>query len=127
MDTLAVDRPSPDSTRRRSRWVTSLAGVALGFAYGVVARLVFASSDPTPAWFEIMSLTFIFGVPLSIGVVSVWLAEVRGFGMAVIFPWIPTTLSLLAALALAWEGWICVWLWLPLVLVSSAIGGICAW
>jgi hypothetical protein len=59
--------------------------------------------------------------------VSVWLAEIRTFRMALVFPWLPATLSLLAALLLLWEGWICIWLWLPLVLLLSALGGAVVW
>jgi len=41
-------------------------------------------------------------------------------------PWPPALLSLGTALLLGWEGIICIFLWLPLFLVMSALGGVIA-
>ncbi|MBI1841636.1 MAG: SRPBCC family protein [Verrucomicrobia bacterium] len=93
--------------------------------YGIFARLVFGLST-TQAWFHIMSFTFILGVPVSLGFIVVWFADPRrqrySWLMKLFLPWSAAVIFLVACLVIAWEGLICVVLWLPLALVLSSVG-----
>src|SRR5690349_2562029 len=100
-------------------------GAALGAAYGLAARLVFGLGMQRNAAFEIMSLAFIFGVPFALGFITIWFTqddrEVKWL-RCLFLPWVAGLLCLVCALALVWEGIICIVIWLPLVLILSTTG-----
>ena len=105
-----------------------LASVAIGVAYGAMARVAFGQSA-LKDFFGVMTTAFLFLVPLGIGFATVWVGERQGrwgWWRRILVPWLPAVLSLVAALLLAWEGLICVFLWLPLFLVMATIGGVLA-
>ncbi len=105
-----------------------LAGVLLGLAYGLFTRFVFGL-EIWRDFFEVMSLAFIFGMPLSLGFIAVWFGPYRSSRRGIeliVMPWLSSIACLFCALALVWEGIICVIIWLPLVLILSAIGGLLA-
>lgn len=107
-------------------------GCFAGLAYGLAARAqFFFRSGPGPKeWFpgfEVMSVGFIFGVPLAIGFISVYLARIGSFWRAAWFPQAPALTALFMSLLLAWEGLICIWLWLPLFSVLATMGGLFGW
>jgi len=106
----------------------AIVGAGLGAAYGIFARLMFGFGE-TGDFFEVMSVSFIFGVPVSLGFISVWSGpyrESRKTYDLVLVPILSGYLCLFAALALAWEGIICVVIWLPLVTILSLVGGLLA-
>jgi hypothetical protein len=114
-------------TRKQLVWI----GCALGAAYGIFARAVFGLGDhgTLGTVFEVMSSSFIFGVPVALGFLTVWCGEYRekyGWGRRLLMPWLSSLACLACCLALAWEGLICIILWLPLVLILSSLGGIAA-
>jgi len=105
-----------------------LNGAILGAAYGVFARFVFGLGV-LEKFFEVMSEAFIIGVPLALGFITVWFGEDQNkgnWGLWIIMPWVATTACLVCALALAWEGLICIILLLPIALFLSSIGGLLA-
>ena len=107
----------------------ALLGAALGAAYGLVARLVFGFGLTQGNVFEVMSTAFIFGVPFALGFVTIWFGDPENkvrWWHCISLPWIAGLLCLLCALALVWEGIICVIIWLPLVLILSSFGGLVA-
>ncbi len=104
-------------------------GAILGVAYGLFARLMFGLHKGGETVFEVMSASFISGVPVALGFISVWFGEYRekyGWTRRVLTPWVPSLMFLACCLALVWEGLICVILWLPLTLILSSVGGILA-
>lgn len=104
-------------------------GAGLGIVYGLFARLIFGMHMSGASIFAVMSSSFIIGVPLALGFITVWLGEYRekySWGRRVLMPWEASLVCLLCCLLLAWEGLICVFLWLPLVLVLSSLGGLLA-
>ncbi|HEY0781740.1 MAG TPA: hypothetical protein VGE98_04730 [Thermoanaerobaculia bacterium] len=108
------------------RWML-VAGAASGAGYGLLARLLFAKLLPDS--FGVMAAAFLFLVPFVLGFVTVFLGESAGrwsWPVRLFYPWIPALLALACALAIAWEGIICIFLWLPLVLVMSLLGGLVA-
>lgn len=110
----------------------TLAGLAAGVAYGLLARLAFGFDWKVGGRdvLDVMAVSFLFLVPLALGFVTVFVGERQGGRWSwwkwLIFPWLAALTALAGALALAWEGLICIFLWLPLVLVCSSVGGLCA-
>ena len=103
-------------------------GAILGAGYGLIARFFFGF-EVWGEFFEVMSLTFIFGVPLSLGFIAVWFGpyrDTRRISDLIIAPWLSALACLVCALILVWEGIICIIIWLPLVIVLSLIGGLIA-
>jgi hypothetical protein len=106
-----------------------IAGAAMGAVYGLVARFAFGYFHQLGANFEVMSETFILGVPLALGFISALVSHqssnqtVWNWLTGLIFvPFLSSLAFLALALLLAWEGAICVVLWLPVVLPLSSIG-----
>jgi len=102
--------------------------VGLGLAYGLLTRLIFGLDLPND-WFEIMSVSFIFGVPVVIGFITVFLSppeKTARWWMWIFLPWISSCLTIVAALILAWEGLICAIVWVPLFGVLASVGGVLA-
>ena len=118
------------------RWLTPFRqarlGLALGVVYGLVCRLMFdpvggPSTDSPRVLLAIMSLSFIFLVPLVLGFLVIWFGETKKSWAARVFqPWLAGLAFLAAAILFHLEGLICVILWLPLVCFMSSLGGILA-
>ena len=106
----------------------SLAGAVVGVAYGIAARWLFGLRELETA-FGVMSIAFLFGVPLVIGILTVSLGTGKTQQSVLLWfiaPWWPALATLAAALALVWEGIICIFLWLPVVMIMSSLGGVLA-
>jgi hypothetical protein len=121
--------PPPASLRRRLH--LGAAGVAI--LYGLGARLFFGTRGSlggakpgAEALFTVMSLGFIFVVPFVIGFLGAYLSRQERLGGALAFGILPALTALGLALVLAFEGLICVFLWVPLYTVLSALGGLAA-
>ena len=72
-----------------------------------------------------MTLGFLFLAPFSIGVVTVALTDPKQMTWvrALFWPWISVVLGILVALAMKWEGYICIVMFIPVGLIMSALGG----
>jgi hypothetical protein len=102
--------------------------LATGLAYGVLTRLVFGFSA-LEHLFEIMSVSFIFFVPVAVGFITIYFSpreEEAAWARWIALPWAASLLTIGAALILAWEGLICAVVWVPLFLAMSSVGGIIA-
>ncbi len=76
-----------------------------------------------------MSSSFIFGVPIVLGFITVRFGEYRerySWPRRILAPWLASLACLGCCLLFAWEGLICIFLWLPLLLVLSSVGGVMA-
>ncbi len=107
-----------------------LVGVGLGLAYGVAAQLSgrAGSEGGHNDAFIVMTFGYIFALPLTMGVLTVYFAE-RGAGrrswaFRIFSPWLTTALSLAIAFIVGWEGSICLAMGLPVYLFMSTVGGI---
>ena len=116
---------APAARAHFHRWQVGGA-VACGLAYGLAMRWAMgADATPFGAFGEVMSVAFIYGVPVGVGFVTVYLVPgpPPGWARALGTPMLSMGLVLAAAFALFWEGLICIVVWLPLALVLSAFGG----
>ena len=114
------DTPSDDD-RARPHWAVPL---GLGAVYGLTARLAFAL-DQFDALFGVMTGAFVFGVPIAMGTLAV-LGQPREprWAASLVLGWVPTLVAIGGTLLLAWEGLICVVIWLPVALLCATVGGL---
>jgi hypothetical protein len=116
--------------RAKRRRASSLERLALpilaGIVHGLIARAAFGHHD-AQKFLGVMTASFILLVPLSIGMLVVVLGERRG--RMSLFERVSTAvvaalLALAACLALAWEGVICIFLWVPLYAGLATLGAL---
>lgn len=111
----------------------TLPAVVAGLIYGLFCRFVFGweigGMGNGSEVFDVMSAAFIFVVPVSLGFLMMIVHRKREgfrFWHYLILPWMPGFLFLFCTLLLAWEGIICIVLWIPLVMCLSSFGGLLA-
>jgi polyketide cyclase/dehydrase/lipid transport protein len=114
-----VPDPMPSLVRSRA----TFAGVAAGFVYGLVARLVATFSQPAEV-FGVMSIAFLWIVPVVIGFLAVRPVAHPSWAYRVFAPWVPALLMIGAVIVIGWEGAICAIMALPLILPLASIGGV---
>jgi hypothetical protein len=106
----------------RSRERALLVGAASGTVYGIIARLV-ANTNAFGGAFAVMSLAFLFCVPITLGVLTVSGADNPSWPYRLFAPWLPSLIVVALVVAIGLEGSICVVMALPVLLVFSSIGG----
>lgn len=127
-DPAAPSPSSPPLLQRLGRWPHVAFAAVAGVLHGLLARLTFGLPELKDV-LGIMTGSFLFLVPLSMGAVSVlimrreqkigWIGRLLG---AIVPAWI----ALFCSLLLAWEGLICIFLWVPLYTVMALVGALCA-
>ncbi len=131
MDSTPSDPSSRTShsearARRRRSWLWgAIVPLLVGVLHGLLARLAFGAPS-LQGVFAVMTVSFIFVVPLTLGFLTVWVAEFDGpvhWRRRLLLEIGSALIALAAALALAWEGMICVLLWLPMYVVLAVMGG----
>ncbi len=97
-------------------------GIITGLFYGICLRLIIGgkSSD----LFSIMSVGFVFLVPLVLGVLTVAFATNSTWAYCIFAPWIPILLFVLATAVFGLEGVICIVMALPVFLFMASLGGV---
>lgn len=101
-------------------------GILLAVIYGVIARLVFGF-DGFRADFGVMSVGFVFLVPLPLGALTVFFApepKRRSWLYGLMMPWASSGACLMVAMVLAWEVGICLLMAAPIFLGMASIGGL---
>ncbi|HEX8242882.1 MAG TPA: hypothetical protein VF541_05290 [Longimicrobium sp.] len=98
---------------RQSPTLALLFAVGVGALYGFIGRLAFSSdiSQTNGALFSVMSLTFLFLVPIGIGYATIALAPAHLLNRkayVVMAPWLAVLLSVFGVWITGWEGKICV-------------------
>jgi hypothetical protein len=106
-------------------------GIVLGLLYGIVARLIFTFGGEAnfAGYFAIMSIGFVFLVPVTLGALTAYFGEKeqpRGWLFWIFMPWFPCAVLLGAAFLVGWEGSICLLMALPIFLLMSSLGGVIA-
>lgn len=120
-----ADDSPPSPTRARLIVERVVIPIVVGVLHGLLARAAFGSRmlDDT---LGVMTVSFIVVVPFGIGMLTVSLAARRGpvdASQTMLVPVGAALLALAVSMALAWEGLICVVLWLPLYTVLAIAGG----
>jgi hypothetical protein len=103
--------------------------VLAGLTYGLVARVAFTHPAVMGVW-AIMTMGFIFWLPMGLGAVTIYLAQKRAehsWLFSILLPWVAALLSIGTAVLLGWEGTICVVMALPIYLAMASLGGFLAW
>lgn len=122
--------PAPQTFWQRNlfQYPFYLEAIGLGVLHGLAARLGFGD-DRFKDLLGVMTFSFIFLVPLTLGVLTVYVGERKapwGWMARILTPLIPASIALVAAMMLAWEGLICIILWLPMYLLMASLGGVVA-
>lgn len=102
-------------------WVSAGLAIILGAIYGLLMRLAMEK--------ELMTICFIFLVPIAIGFLTVWLSPEKWrmkWWYAVVMPWLAAFLFLIGAMLTNLEGLICVAFIFPVVAIFGSLGGLCA-
>jgi hypothetical protein len=111
-------------------WVSAGAGALLGCLFRLIFSLQANNAGQSASLF--MTLAFMVVVPFVMGYIAVkgYLQETPPESIAwyewLFLPWAAVILSLAIAVAIKWEGFICVIVASPLLLLSSLIGGLIA-
>ncbi|MEC5146057.1 hypothetical protein [Chitinophaga sp. 212800010-3] len=101
--------------------------IAIGIAvlYAIILRLLFGV-DTWDGLFRVMSVSFLFFLPVIVGILTVYFSNVEQARKPVyrfFAPWIPICIFFVITLALALEGWACWLMVLPLFLLAASLGG----
>lgn len=120
----------PQDRPKWSRKRTMLEGVALGAVYGILLRLEDHFNwpgRPNHHAFTVMTIAFLLGGPVVIGILTVRRAEaiepVSGWSW-LFLPWISICLMLLTMCVFLIEGTICILMASPIALIGASIGGL---
>ncbi|MCG9900715.1 MAG: hypothetical protein MH132_11985 [Hydrotalea sp.] len=100
--------------------------IAIPTLYAIVLRLFFGVSTWSDLY-TVMSVSFLFCLPFIVGALTVYFSSeelARSSVYKIFMPWLPIFLFFVFTLAVAWEGWACWIMVLPLFLVASSIGGV---
>jgi hypothetical protein len=111
---------------KRNKVVLTGAGLAAGFAYGLLLRLA-ASTHWAGAVLPIMSVAFLFLLPFAVGFVSIFLIERRrdiSIASWLLLPWIPVVAGTVATMVVLLEGLICAIMFLPIGCAAASLGGL---
>lgn len=103
----------------------SLLAFGIPTLYAVLLRLFFGI-DTWENLFVVMSVSFLFLLPMIMGILTTFLSPVEKITKItylIFAPWIPVGLFLVITLAFAIEGWACWIMALPLFLILASVGG----
>lgn len=103
-----------------------LFGVLAGVAYGLAARVLVAMNSSNVDALSVMTLGFLFIVPVTVGYLTVHPMRAPSMKMRVFAPWLTCALVVLGSFVGGFEGSICIILASPIMLALSSIGGIAA-
>lgn len=130
---MTIDTSGPISTprQRRNKLLLS-AGAGVGLLYGFGLRLIDVVARKYPSLWgnhlsTVMTMGFVALMPVAVGCVTIYLAEIRQrqpIWIWLILPWLPMATALLGTMAALLEGAICVVMLSPLALILASLGGV---
>jgi len=118
-------QPPPEEPGPRRLPFSGWWPAGFGAAAGLVMRLIFWRSGNDA--YATMLASFIFGSPLVVGAVTVYLAELeerRSWLYYFVAPLLATTLYVVGTLCILIEGWICAIVILPLFALIGGLAGL---
>ena len=102
--------------------------VGLPVIAALVLRFVFNVDEWSEIW-TIMSVSFFFGLPYLVGVLTIYLSKeeaIKSKSYRIIYPWVPIFGFFTVTLVFALEGWACWLMILPLFMLIASLGGLTA-
>src|SRR6218665_4015349 len=99
--------------------------IAIPTLYAIVMRFFFGVETWTNL-FGVMTVSFLFFLPTIVGALTVYYSSeenAQKILYKIFAPWIPIFLFFIITLLLAWEGWACWLMVLPLFLLAASVGG----
>jgi len=121
----AIPRPVQPPRRSNRTLILLLSSAAVGVAYGFGLRLM--DQIPFLAHSTVMTAGFVCLMPLGVGCITIYLAEIRQrqpLWIWFILPWAPMATALIGTMVALLEGAICVVMLSPLALILSSVGGV---
>src|SRR5262245_34766879 len=118
------DSKSGSTASEFRRWEWFIGGAVIGAVYGFGLRLL---ASLHPAGFEVMTMSFTCFMPFAMGVVTVYVAELKGpqrLWVWLVLPWLPVAAALAATMLSLLAGAIGAIIFAPLALVLATCGGI---
>lgn len=103
-------------------------GIIAAIIVGVCYRVLF-NAGWMAFMFSVMSVSFLLGIPLAMGFITVYYAErnrLYSLGFAITAPWISIMGLFLITILISLEGWACWLMALPIFLIMASIGGLWA-
>jgi hypothetical protein len=94
--------------------------------YALLVRYFFGLGSVSELY-TVMSVTFLFLMPMVIGALAVYLSSPdKGASLAyrILIPWVPVFVFFAATMLLSMEGWICWIMVMPLFLFTASVGGL---
>lgn len=99
-----------------------IVGAIIAVGYGVLIRVV-SDLKIGADFLGVMSVAFISIVPMVVGYLAVRPLDRPTWGMALIFPWVPTIVIAVITGVIGYEGAICIIMAMPILLINASIGG----
>lgn len=101
-------------------------GVAIGALYGLFCQFVL-SRDELKDWFTVMTMGFVFILPIALGVITLYFANTESqssWVYRIFMPWATASLCLLLSFITGMEGTICLIMAVPIYLPLASLGGV---
>src|SRR6185295_17470404 len=114
----------PASDSRSALQHPLIGGAIVGLLYGILARYVAATHADSEPFFGVMTIAFLFFVPVVLGFLTVRFHPHPSWSYRLVAPWLPIAAMVLICWVVGWEGSICIVMGLPLMLLLSTVGGI---
>ena len=112
--------------KSKTKRLLIIIGIPILFAF--IVRGLFGV-DSWDRLYSVMSIAFIFLLPVGIGALTIALSDVekvKKFSYRFFMPWLPILGFFILTLLLNIEGWACWLMILPIFLIASSIGGLIA-
>jgi len=112
-----------ESSSRLNAVYAALSTSGVTLIVGIVAYLIFQATDGL----DVVSISFLCGVPFVLGVMTVLLAPAKyraSKKYGILMPWLPSLTLGIVLWILGWELAICVIIGMPIVLGISSFGGL---
>jgi hypothetical protein len=109
----------------KKKLLSGLKILAIPTLYAIVLRIFFGL-ETWDDLYSVMSVSFLVCLPTIIGALTIYFSSeenAKRFAYKFFFPWIPVLIFLIFTLAIAWEGWACWLMVLPLFLIAASVGG----
>ena len=114
------------SSQPYSRWKVIAVGAAVGAAYGLFIRASI-QVNLSRSVLGVISVAFLLVTPFAMGFLTTFYIERRraqSIWMWLVLGWIPVLASTMGMFIVAWEGLICIAMYLPIGLSCATIGGL---